>query len=97
MTKKANPKVIGAFVVGAVVLATVGVIVFGSGKFFAKKLIWVLYFPGSVKGLTVGAPVTLKGVQIGTVTAVKVVINRETLTFQTPVYVEVFPDSVKDI
>ncbi|MCG6982118.1 MAG: MlaD family protein [Deltaproteobacteria bacterium] len=97
MTKKANPKVIGAFVVGAVVLATIGVIVFGSGKFFEEKHEWVLFFPGSVKGLTVGAPVTLKGVQIGTVTAIKVVIDRETLKFQTPVYVEVFPDKVKDV
>jgi paraquat-inducible protein B len=97
MTKKANPKVIGAFVVGAVVLATIGVIVFGSGKFFTKRYLWVLYFPGSVKGLTVGAPVTLKGVQIGTVTDIKVVIDRKTVTFQTPVYVEVFPDRVKDV
>jgi len=97
MTKKANPKVIGAFVVGAVVLATIGVIVFGSGKFFTRKHLWVLFFPGSVKGLTVGAPVTLKGVQIGTVTDIKVVIDRDNLTFQTPVYVETFPDRVKDI
>jgi paraquat-inducible protein B len=97
MTKKANPKVIGAFVVGAVVLATIGVIVFGSGKFFEQKHEWVLFFPGSVKGLTVGAPVTLKGVQVGTVTAINVVIDRETLKFQTPVYVEVFPDKVKDV
>jgi paraquat-inducible protein B len=94
MTKKANPKVIGAFVVGALVLATIGVIVFGSGKFFEEKHEWVLFFPGSVKGLTVGVPVTLKGVQIGTVTAIKVIIDRQTLTFQTPVYVEVFPDRV---
>jgi paraquat-inducible protein B len=97
MTKKANPKLIGAFVVGAVALAAIGVIVFGSGKLFVKKYLWVLYFPGSVKGLNVGAPVNLKGVQIGTVTDVKVVIDRETLTFHTPVYVEVFPDRVKDI
>ncbi|MCG6916403.1 MAG: MlaD family protein [Deltaproteobacteria bacterium] len=95
MTKKANPKVIGAFVVGAVVLATIGVIVFGSGKLFVRKHLWVLYFPGSVKGLTVGAPVTLKGVQIGTVIDIKVVIDRETVTFHTPVYVEVLPDRVK--
>jgi paraquat-inducible protein B len=94
MTKKANPKVIGAFVVGAVILAAIGVIIFGSGKFFEEKHLWVLFFPGSVKGLTVGAPVTLKGVQIGTVTAIKVIIDRQTLTFQTPVYVEVFPDRV---
>ena len=95
MTGKANPKVIGAFMVGAVVLATIGVIIFGSGQFFAEKYIWVLYFPGSVKGLTVGAPVTLKGVEIGTVVDVKAVFDRETMTFHSPVYVEIFPDRVK--
>ena len=97
MTKKANPKLIGAFVVGAVALAALGVVIFGSGKFFAEKFRWVLFFPGSVKGLTVGAPVTLEGVAIGTVTDVKVVYDRETLKFFAPVYVEVFPDRVKDI
>ena len=97
MTKKANPKVIGGFVVGAVVLAAIGIIIFGSGKFFAEKHEWVLYFPGSVKGLSVGAPVTLQGVQIGTVIDVKVVFDRETLTFHTPVYIETFPDRIKDI
>ena len=97
MTKKANPKLIGAFVVGAVALAAIGVVIFGSGRFFAEKFRWVLFFPGSVKGLTVGAPVTLEGVAIGTVTDVKVVYDRETLKFFAPVYVEVFPDRVKDI
>jgi len=97
MTKKANPKLIGAFVLGAVALAAIGVIIFGSGRFFAQKFEWVLFFPGSVKGLTVGAPVTLEGVAIGTVTDVKVVFDRETLKFFAPVYVEVFPDRVKDI
>jgi len=97
MTKKANPKLIGAFVVGAVALAAIGVVIFGSGRFFTQKFEWVLFFPGSVKGLTVGAPVTLEGVAIGTVTDVKVVFDRETLKFFAPVYVEVFPDRVKDI
>lgn len=97
MTKKANPKLIGAFVLGAVTLAAIGVIIFGSGRFFVERHAYVLFFPGSVKGLTVGAPVTLEGVTIGTVTDVKVVFDRETLKFYTPVYVEVFPDRVKDI
>lgn len=97
MTKKTNPKLIGGFVVGAMVLVVAGVMIFGSGKFFAKKHRWVLYFPGSVKGLTVGAPVTLEGVNIGTVTDVKVVFDRETLKFYAPVYVEIFPDRIKDI
>jgi len=97
MTKKANPKLIGAFVLGAVTLAAIGVIIFGSGRFFTERHAYVLFFPGSVKGLTVGAPVTLEGVTIGTVTDVKVVFDRETLKFFTPVYIEVFPDRVKDI
>lgn len=97
MTKKTNPKLIGGFVVGAIVLVVAGVMIFGSGKFFAEKHRWVLYFPGSVKGLTVGAPVTLEGVNIGTVTDVKIVFDRETLKFYAPVYVEVFPDRIKDI
>ncbi len=97
MTKKTNPKLIGGFVVGAIVLVVAGVMIFGSGKFFAEKHRWVLYFPGSVKGLTVGAPVTLEGVNIGTVTDVKIVFDRETLKFYAPVYVEIFPNRIKDI
>ena len=60
MKKKANPKVIGAFVVGAAILAAIGIIIFGSGKFFAERHQYVLFFPSSVKGLSVGAPVTQK-------------------------------------
>ena len=97
MTKKANPKLIGAFVLGAVALAAIGVVIFGSGRFFAERHEYVLFFPGSVKGLTVGAPVTLEGVIIGTVTSVKVVFDREILKFYTPVYLQVFPDRIKDV
>jgi paraquat-inducible protein B len=97
MSKKANPKLIGAFVIGAVALAAIGIVIFGSGRFFAERDNYVLFFPGSVKGLTVGAPVTLEGVTIGTVTDVKVVFDREIMKFYTPVYIQVFPDRIKDI
>jgi paraquat-inducible protein B len=40
MTKKANPKLIGAFVIGAVALAAIGVVIFGSGRFFAERHLW---------------------------------------------------------
>ncbi len=97
MTKKANPKLIGAFVIGAVALAAIGVVIFGSGRFFAEKHQYVLFFPGSLNGLTVGAPVTLEGVTVGTVKDLKVVFDRETIKFFTPVYIEVLPDRVKDV
>jgi len=67
MGKKANPAVIGAFVVGAVVLAVIGVALFGSGRLFRTVFPYVVYFSGDVNGLKVGAPVKFKGVEIGSV------------------------------
>jgi len=97
MTKRTNPKLIGAFVLGAVVLLAAGIMIFGSGRFFRTKHTYVLFFQADVKGLTVGAPVTLKGVQVGTVTDVKLLFDRELLRFRTAVYIEILPDSVTEI
>ena len=90
-----NKAAIGAFVVGAVALAVVGVIVFGGGKMFEKKTYFVMYFDGSVKGLNIGAPVSFRGVKIGSVTDVTVHANTETLEFRIPVVVEIIPDKIE--
>ena len=84
-----NQAVIGAFVVGAVVLAVVGVIVFGSGKMFQKVNRYVMYFEGSVKGLNIGAPVTFRGVKIGSVVEITLRVNPENLKFRIPVVIEI--------
>ena len=99
MAKKANPVVIGGFVVGAAALLVVGVLVFGSGKFWKTTRPWVSYFPGSVKGLQIGAPVTFRGVKIGQVTSIKAVLNvrDEPLTILTPVYWEYDTDMVETV
>lgn len=89
MGKKANPAVIGAFVVAAVALAVAGLVVFGGGKFLRETQQWVLYFDESIKGLAIGAPVIFKGVKVGSVTAIRVVVDRETVTIRTPVFVEI--------
>jgi paraquat-inducible protein B len=70
MSKKSNPLTIGAFVLGAMALAIVGVTVFGSGRFFRETYTYILYFESDVSGLSVGANVKLKGVQIGTVKSI---------------------------
>ena len=67
MGNKANPVTIGAFVVGAVILAAAGILIFGSGQLFRNTGQYVLFFPGAVDGLNVGAPVKFKGVEIGSV------------------------------
>lgn len=94
MGKKANPAVIGGFVVGAIALAVVGVLIFGSGEFLKEKMPWVSYFPGSVDGLQVGAPVTFKGVKIGQVTDIKVKLDARDDTVRVPVHWELQPDKI---
>jgi len=93
MSTKANPKVIGGFVVGAVALAVVAVVVFGSVRFFQKRFVNVMYFSGSITGLSVGSPVKFRGVQVGEVTKIAAVLDPETMTITIPVYVELDPKS----
>jgi paraquat-inducible protein B len=71
MGKKANPAIIGAFVLGAIALCVVGLIVLGSGRFFRNTARFVVFFPGTVDGLSVGAPVKVKGVEVGSVTDIR--------------------------
>jgi paraquat-inducible protein B len=97
MSKPANKTMIGAFVVGAVVLAVAAVVLFGSGKFFRKTEPWLTFFQGSVKGLNVGSPVVFRGVQIGQVTDIIVGFDPTKLEVLIPVLFEIDPEKFKDI
>lgn len=66
MSRKANPTIIGAFVLGAVIIAIVGIVFLSPGVGEDRET-YQLYFEGSVKGLNAGAPVMVKGVRVGTV------------------------------
>jgi paraquat-inducible protein B len=54
-----------------------------------------MYFEGSVKGLKVGAPVTFRGVEVGTVSNIAIRANPKDLTTRIPVIVEIDPDSIE--
>ncbi len=97
MSKPANKTLIGTFIVGAVALAVVALVVFGSGKFFRKQTFWVSFFEGSVKGLNVGSSVVFRGVKIGEVSQIKVNFDSVTLSVNIPVIYEVYPDSFREI
>lgn len=89
MSRQASPTMIGGFVVGALVLMVVGVLVFGSGKFFTETLQSVMYFAGDIKGLRVGASVDFQGVQVGTVSEIRAVIDAPNVQVRVPVIVEI--------
>jgi paraquat-inducible protein B len=91
---KANPAVIGGFVVGAIALIVIGLLVFGGTSWFVQRNQYVAYFPGSVKGLQVGAPVDFRGVTIGRVTGIKVLFDPEQVSAQIPVIMEFDPRQI---
>jgi paraquat-inducible protein B len=97
MSKPANKKVIGVFVLGAIALLVVALVVFGSGKIFKKTVPVVFYFEGSVKGLNVGSPLVIRGVQVGSVTDVVLQYNPKDLSLRIPVYADFDPEKVSRV
>jgi len=63
-------------------------------KEYAEKRRFLLYFDGSVRGLSPGAPVEFRGIQIGEVVDVKLQINVATREFQIPVVIDLEPERV---
>lgn len=79
MSEKPHTVAIGAFVIGALLIA-ISTIIFALGTGFGKeRSTVVMVFDGSVKGLTMGAPVALRGVQIGQVTGIELILNADTV------------------
>jgi paraquat-inducible protein B len=67
VSARAHPRAVGAFVLVAIALVLAVVVVLSSGTWFAPRDHFVVFFPGSVRGLNPGAPVTFRGVQVGQV------------------------------
>lgn len=92
MKARANPARIGAFVIGAIALAVMAVVALGSGRLFADSVEMVGFFPGSVNGLSVGAPVKFKGVEIGHVNEILLAVDEVSREdFRIPVIFELDP------
>ena len=86
MSRKANPTLIGAFVLGAILIAVAAIVFFGSMSLFSEKQVFLTYFNQSVNGLTVGSNVKFKGVTVGQVSKVALSLRGPTQ----PPYVKVF-------
>jgi len=95
MSKKANPTIIGGFVLGGIAIVVAAVAVFGSGKFFSRHPRAVAFFQGNIQGLTVGSTVTLRGVEVGSVTAIQMNLDVKNMQPIIPVYMEFDPDRLR--
>jgi len=94
MSMRANPVVIGAFVVGAVAVLLAALLVWGGTGLFRTKLQYVLFFDSAVTGLQKGAPVLTGGVKIGEVSDIQIRWGRRGLV---AVYIRLEPESVDGI
>jgi paraquat-inducible protein B len=93
MSKKSNPTLIGAFVVGALVLIAAGVALFGGAQFFSQREFYVAYFDEDTKGLRVGSNVLTNGVRIGQVSEIALLIDTASYRTLTRVTLEILPDN----
>lgn len=88
MSKQVNAKTVGLFII-------IGFFIFFGiiAKFTLNRImpsqnnLFVMYFQESVKGLNVGSPVVLEGVEIGKVSQIELIANPQTLDFSIPVYI----------
>jgi len=94
MSRKANPTLIGAFVLGAALLAIVATLLLAGGSWFGERKQHVLYFEGAAQGLQVGAPVVFLGVKVGTVKQIQLGLDPQSRRFLVPVTIDVEPQVV---
>ena len=88
MSRKANPALIGIFVLGSIILAIAAIVFFGSMKFFTESEDFIVYFDEAVSGLDVGAAVKFRGVPIGSVKEIFIRYNQDEESDHIPVIIK---------
>lgn len=94
MSQKTNPTVIGLFVLVGIGIALAAGLILTSGRWFKETHTYVMVFDGNVSGLLPGAPVQYRGVTIGSVKEIKLMVNRTEQIANVPVIVEFDPSLI---
>jgi paraquat-inducible protein B len=93
---RANPKVVGGFIIGGLTLLLLAVAALVSGKFLTKSTTFVSFFPESVRGLQIGSPVTFRGVPLGQVTDIEAYMAPDGTGIDIEVTYQVNLDRIRD-
>lgn len=94
MSRRANPTIVGVFVLGAIALIISVVAVYGSG-WFERRYTFVLDFETSLDGLVQGSPVRFRGITVGSVSRIAMRYADDGQTIQTPVYIQLTEGKVE--
>ncbi len=86
---------VGAFVLGGLALALGTVVFFGRFRILNPTIRAAIVFQDSISGLSVGAPVTFRGVRVGAVNGIALVFEPGTGRAFIPVTVDLQPGSVR--
>lgn len=97
MKRKANPTLIGTFVVAGIALIAVAIITLAGSNYFTRTERTVMYFSGSVYGLQVGAPVVFRGVRVGSVDSIQVSYEADKDAFSIPVVASLDADALRGL
>jgi paraquat-inducible protein B len=89
-----RPAAVGGFVLGGLAIVAAAILFFGGGGLFAGKTQAVAFFEGSVGGLSPGAAVTFRGVRVGSVSRVALIVYPTEMQARIPVYLQLERDHV---
>jgi paraquat-inducible protein B len=95
MSKKANPTLIGLFILIGLGLLVGGLVLFTSSRLFTPTAKLIVYFDSTLSGLNEGAPVKFQGVTIGSVSRVMIRYNQATNDQAMPVIIELQQDLIR--
>jgi paraquat-inducible protein B len=94
LSRRANPTLVGIFVLGAIVLIISVIAVYGAG-WFEKRYTFVMDFETSLDGLVQGSPVRFRGITVGSVSRIAMRYADDGRTIQTPVYIQITEGQVE--
>lgn len=64
---------------------------------YRNNLLYVMYFKGSVRGLTEGAPVQIRGITVGKVRSINLEVDENSAEIRIPVLVELELERIKEV
>ena len=97
MYRKSLSVSVGLFVI-LIITMTVALVLFLNANGFSRKVVqhYQVLFDSSIKGLNVGAPVTLRGVKIGEVVTIKTKLYHNQQKVLNDVTIAMYPDAISE-